>query len=45
MTINDQSSRGAAATSADEIGKVFILVDQDAQMSYLRTAIHSASRI
>jgi hypothetical protein len=29
MTINDQNSRGAAATSADQIGKVFIALAQD----------------
>ncbi len=28
MTANDQCSRGAAATSADEIGKVFVALDQ-----------------
>ena len=29
MTINDQGSRGAAVTSADQIGKVFVVVGQD----------------
>jgi hypothetical protein len=29
VTINNQSSRGAAATSADQIGKVFIVVGLD----------------
>jgi hypothetical protein len=29
MTTDDQSSRGAAATSADRIGKVFIVVCED----------------
>jgi hypothetical protein len=31
MTTNDQGSRGAAVTSADQIGKVFIVVGQRAQ--------------
>ena len=29
MSTNDQNSRGAAVTSADQIGKVFIVVGQD----------------
>jgi hypothetical protein len=29
MTINDQGSRGVAVTSADRIGKVFVVEGQD----------------
>ena len=29
MTTNDQGNRGAAVISADQIGKVFIVVGQD----------------
>ena len=32
MTTNDQSSRGAAATSADEIGIVFIAIAKDLRL-------------
>jgi hypothetical protein len=44
MTTNDQGSRGAASTTAGQIGKVFVVVGQDVRQCLICDGVFTRQR-